>query len=194
MRIALMLLPFAALAVGEDADEYFEIGVSYLKNGFFGPARRAFSESLAQAPGEPVTLAFFGLASAAEGRPPAEAAKALRAACANLPEGKTLTLDLGTLLPSRKALRLLLDDYARRAGKARGESLRSVLAVAAFLEVHGATDGTPSLDRLEKEFGADDYVSRLRARAAACSSPTSPPSPSGSSSWRAGSRWSRSRR
>jgi hypothetical protein len=54
--------------------------------------------------------------------------------------------------------------------------------VAAFLEIHGATDGTPSLDRLEKEFGADDYASRLRAAAATGSSPTSPPSPSGSSS------------
>jgi tetratricopeptide (TPR) repeat protein len=182
MRRASMLLVLAALAVAEDADEYFEIGVSYLKNGFFGAARRAFGESLAQAPGEPVTLAFLGLAAAAEGRAPAEVAKALRAAYANVPEKKALRLEIGTLLPSRKALRLLLDEYARHAARASGEKLRDVLAVAAFLEAHGGTGSMPSLDRLEREFGADDYATRLRASAAPCSSPTSPPSPSGSSS------------
>ncbi len=192
MRRRATFLLLVAVAAGEDADEYFEVGVSYLRNGFFGPARRAFGESLAQVRGQPVTLAFLGLACAAEGRPPFEAARALRAAYENLPEGKTLGLDLAALLPSRKALRLLLDDYARRAGRARAGDLRDVLAVAAFLEVHGL-GATPSLDRLEHEFPEDGYATRLREAARPCSSPTSPPSPSAPSAAPAGSRSSRIR-
>lgn len=192
MRRATGLLLLAALAAAEDADQYFEVGVSYLRTGFFGAARRAFAESLVQAPGQPVTLAFLGLASAAEGRPPAEAARALRAAVENLPEGKALRLDLETLLPSRKALRLLLADYARRVARARPEDLRDLLTVAAFLEVHGG-GGTASLDRLAREFEGDGYATRLREAACPCSSPTSPPSPSAPSAAPAGSRSSRIR-
>lgn len=192
MRRPALLLLLAAIAAGEDADQYFEVGVSYVRKGFFGAARRAFGESLAQAPGQPVTLAFLALASAAEGRPPAEAARALRAAYENLPEGKALRLDLAALLPSRKALRLLLDDYARRAARARPEALRDILTVAAFLEVHGGS-GTASLDRLEREFEGDGYATRLREAARPSSSPTTPPSPSAPSAAPAGSRSSRIR-
>lgn len=192
MRRALGLLLLAALATGQDADGYFEVGLSYLGKGFFGPARRAFGESLVQAPGQPVTLAFLGLATAAEGRPAAEAARALRAAYENLPEGKTLRLDLAALLPSRKALRLLLDDYGRRALRARAEALRDLLAVAAFLEVHGGC-GTAALDRLEREFERDGYATRLREAVSPCSAPTTPPSPSAPSAAPAGSRSSRIR-
>jgi len=181
-----------ALPVGaQDADEYFEIGVTYLRQGFFGPARRAFGESLARAPGEPVTLAFLGLASAAEGRPPAEAARALRAAYANLPEGKALRLDLDVLLPSRKTLRLLLDEHARHLARARGAARLDPLSVLAFLEAHGGAL-TPSLDALEREFPEDAYASRLRAGARPSASPTTPPSPPGPSSAPAGERSSRS--
>jgi hypothetical protein len=190
-RPALLLL-LAAIAAGEDADQYFEVGVSYVRKGFFGPARRAFGESLVQAPGQPVPLAFLALASAAEGRPPAEAARALRAAYGNLPEGKALRLDLAALLPSRKALRLLLDDYARRAARARAEALHEILTVAAFLEVHGGR-GTASLDRLEREFEGDGYAIRLREAVRPSSAPTTPPSPSAPSAAPAGSRSSRIR-
>lgn len=192
MRRSACLLLLAAGVAAQDADEYFEIGVSYLRQGFFGPARRAFGESLARAPGQPVTLAFLGLACAAEGRPPAEAARALRAAYENLAEGKTLRLDLPSLLPSPRTLRLLLDECGRSLGRARGRERRDVLSLAAFLEVHGG-GMAPSLDLLEREFPADDYASRLRAGARPSPSPTTPPSPSAPSSAPAGSRWSRIR-
>ncbi len=190
-RRAACLLLLAASVGAEDADGYFEIGVTYLRQGFFGHARRAFGESLALAPGEPVTLAFLGLASAAEGRPPAEAAKALRAAYANVPEGKTLRLDLDALLPSRKALRLLLDEHARNLRRARGSARLTPLSVLAFLEAQGG-GATPSLDLLEREFPGDAYATRLRAGAPPGASPTTPPSPSAPSSAPAGSRSSRS--
>ncbi len=192
MRRAAILLLVAAAAVAQDADEYFEIGVTYLRQGFFGPARRAFGESLVRAPGEPVTLAFLGLACAAEGRPPAEAARALRAAYANLPDKKTLRLDPNTLLPSRRTLRLLLDECAQGLVRARGRDRLDVLTVASFLE---AQDGgaTPSLDLLLREFPGDAYASRLRAGARSSPSPTTPPSPSAPSSAPAGSRSSRIR-
>ena len=192
MRRAAILLLVAAAAAAQDADEYFEIGVTYLRKGFFGPARRAFAESLVRAPGEPVTLAFLGLACAAEGRPPAEAARALRAAYENLPEQKTLRLDAEALLPSRWTLRLLLDEHARRLKRARGPERRDVLTVAAFLEtLRGAA--TPSLDLLELEIPGDAYASRLRAGARSSPSPTTPPSPSAPSSAPADSRSSRIR-
>ncbi|MCK6458316.1 MAG: hypothetical protein L6Q95_00300 [Planctomycetes bacterium] len=192
-RRALLLLLAAAGAAAEDADQYFEVGVAYLRRGFFGPARRAFGESLLQAPGEPVPLAFMGLASAAEGRPPREAAFLLREAYRNLPEGKTLRLDLASILPSRRALRLLEEEYRRRLERAASGDLRDILSVAAFLEVQGGSGKTPALDRLLREFEGDAYASRLRAGASPCSSPTSPPTSSGPSAADAGSRSSRTR-
>jgi tetratricopeptide (TPR) repeat protein len=192
VRRALLLL-LAAAAAAEDADEYFEIGVAYLRRGFFGPARRAFGESLAQAPLQTVPLAFMGIAAAAEGRAEREAAFLLREAYRNLPDGKTLRLDLAALLPSRRALRLLEDQYRRRLERATGADLRDALSVAAFLEVHGGAEKTPALDRLEREFKGDAYASRLRAGASLCSPPTSPPTSSGPSGAGAGSRSSRTR-
>lgn len=194
MRAAALLL-LALPATALDADEYFEVGVGYLRKGFYGPARRAFAESLARAPGQPVPLAFLGLAAAAEGRPASEAAHALREAYARLPEGKTLKLRLPDLLPSPKALRLLGDECARRVARARGgEERRDALSVAAFVEVHGGGAGTPALDRLGAEFPGDAYASRLRAGAPPSSGPTSPPTASGPSSAAPWSTWDRSRR
>jgi len=191
-RRALLLL-LAATAVAEDADEYFEIGISYLRRGFFGPARRAFGESLLQAPMETVPLAFMGLAAAAEGRAPKEPSLLLRAAYRNLPEGKTLRLDLASLLPSRRALRLLEDQYRRRLKRASEDDVKDVLTVMAFLEVHDGGDKTPALDRLEREFEGDAYARRLREGASPCSPPTTPPTSSGSADAPAGSRSSRIR-
>jgi len=190
-RVLLLLLATAAFA--EDADEYFEIGVSYLHRGFFGPARRAFGESLLQAPLEPVPLAFMGIASAAEGRDPREPSALLRAAYKNLPEGKTLRLDLAAVLPSRRALRILEDQYRRRLQRASETNLRDVLTVMAFLEVHGGADETPALDRLEREFEGDAYARCLREGASPCSPPTPPPTSSAPPDGRAGSRSSRIR-
>jgi len=188
-----ILLLLAAAAAGEDADEYFEIGVVYLHQGFFGPARRAFGESLLQAPGQPVPLAFMGIASAAEGRAPAEASWLLRQAYASLPDGKTLRLDLAALLPSGRALRLLKAEYRRRLERAGGKDRRDVLSVAAFLEVHGGDAAMPSLERLSSEWD-DGFASRLRASVRPSSPPTSPATSSVRSAAAAGSRSSRSRR
>jgi hypothetical protein len=188
-----LLFLLAATAAAEDADEYFEIGVSYLKKGFFGPARRAFGESLVQAPGQPVPLAFMGLASAAEGRDPREPAFLLREAYRSLPEGKTLELDLAGILPSRRAVRILEDQYARRLASAGSADLRDVLTVAAFLEVHGGAKKTPALDRLEREFEGDAYASRLRAGASPGSPATTPPTSSAPTGAGAAARSSRTR-
>jgi hypothetical protein len=193
VRRALLLLLAAAAAAAQDADEYFEIGVAYLRQGFFGPARRAFGESLLQAPGQPVPLAFMGIAAAAEGRAPREAAFLLREAYRNLPEGKTMRLDLSALLPSERALRILEEQYRRRLARATEPDLRDILSVAAFLEVHGGRDAAPSLERLERQFEGDAYASRLRAGGPPCSPPTSPPTSSGRSGAGAGSRSSRTR-
>lgn len=186
VRRAILLL-LATAAAGEDADEYFEVGVVYLRQGFFGPARRAFGESLLQAPGQPVPLAFMGLAAAAEGRQPSEAARLLRHAYANLPDGKTLRLDLAEILPSRRALRLLQEEYGRRLERASEERAPDVLAVLAFLEVYGGVEELPSLERLEREVPGDAYASRLRASVCSCSPPTTPPTSSEPPSAGAGS-------
>lgn len=185
VRRALLLLLVAA-AAAEDADEYFEVGVSYLRKGFFGPARRAFGESLVQAPAQPVPLAFMALASAAEGREPREAAFLLREAYKNLPDGKTLGLDLAAILPSERAVRLLGEQYERRLARASASELRDVLSVAAFLETQAGNGKTPALDRLAREFKGDAYASRLRAGASPCSAPTSPPTSSAPSGAAAG--------
>lgn len=187
------MLLLAAVAAAEDADEYFEIGVGYLRLGFFGAARRAFGESLVRAPGQPVPLAFLGLACAAEGRSPAEAAGLLREAYGRLPEGKALRLDLNELLPSPRALSLLQEDYARRLARARGTERRDILSVAAFLEVHGGSGAVPALDRLEREFPGDVYATRLRASVRPSSAPTTSPSSSAPSAAPTVSRSGRSR-
>jgi hypothetical protein len=193
MARQVVLLLLAAAALGQDADEYFEIGVTYLKQGFFGPARRAFGESLVQAPAEPVPLAFMGLAAAAEGRSAREAAWLLRQAYGHLPEGKTLTLDLAELLPSRRALRILQNDYRRRLARADEKGLKDVLTVAAFLEAYDGSGSTTLLERLEREFPGDAFATRLRAGAPPSSAPTSPPTSSAPPSAGAGSRSSRIR-
>lgn len=196
-RLAAVLL-LVATAGAQDADGYFEVGVDYLRKGFFGAARRAFSESLVRAPGQPVPLAFLGLACAAEGRGPAEAAALLRTAYARLPEGKTLRLDLNAILPSRRALSLLTAEYRRRLERAEGPARRDVLSVAAFLEVHdGRRNDAPSLERLRREFPEDPYADALAiprpASARPDAAPTTPPSPSAPSGAVAGSSWDRSR-
>jgi len=164
-----VLLASVAQAV-PDADEYFDLGLEYLRKGFFLRAREAFAECLVRAPGEPVPMAFLAVASAAEGRPAGESAILLRWAYRRLPKKKGLRLDLRKILPSPRALALLQKDYRRQLGRAQGERRREVLTVLAFLEVQ---DGDPvaatSLDLLLKEAPDDAYaqaLARLRPRPA----------------------------
>lgn len=162
MRVLVLLALASVSAAERTADEYFEFGIAYLRKGHYGTARAAFSESLVRAPGQPVTMAFLGVASAADGRPPAEAALLLRWAYERLPDGKRLRIDLRRRLPSARALTLLLHDLRRRAGKAKGPKRLDLLTVLAFLEVHdGDAKDAPALDLLLKERPKDRYALRL---------------------------------
>jgi len=153
-----------------DADQYFDIGLEYLRKGFYARARGAFAESLVRAPGEPVPMAFLAVAGAAEGRRAGECAILLRWAYQALPKKKGLRLDLRKMLPSPRALALLQKDYRRRLGRAAGERRRHVLTVLAFLEVQDGDAATaPALDVLLKEAPGDSYaqaLARLRPKPA----------------------------
>jgi hypothetical protein len=171
MRRLVFVVVLASVAQATpDADEYFDLGLEYLRKGFYARARGAFAESLVRAPGQPVPMAFLALASAAEGRPAGECAVLLRWAYQRLPKKKGLRLDLRKVLPSSQALALLQKDYRRRLGRAEGERRRQVLTVLAFLEVQ---DGDPvaaaALDLLLKETPDDAYaqaLARLRPKRA----------------------------
>lgn len=169
MRKLVVVAALACLAqAAPDADEYFELGLEYLRKGFYRRARAAFSECLVQAPGEPVPMAFLAVASAAEGRPAGESATLLRWAYRRLPEKKGLRLDLREALPSPRALALLQEDYRRRLARAEGDLRRKVLTVLAFLEVQDGDPVTaPALDLLLKERPDDSYalaLARLRPK------------------------------
>lgn len=173
MRRLLFVVALASVAgAAPDADGYFDLGLEYLRKGFYARARGAFCESLVRAPGQPVPMAFLAVASAAEGRSAGECAILLRWAYQRLPKKKGLRLDLRKILPSPEALALLQKDYRRRLRRAKeGERRRQVLTVLAFLEVQ---DGDPveaaALDLLLKETPADAYgqaLARLRPKAPA---------------------------
>jgi hypothetical protein len=161
-RLAPVLLLASAVQAAPDADAYFDLGLEYLRKGFYGPARAAFAESLVRAPGQPVPMALLAVAGAAEGRSPSEGATLLRWAYQRLPKKKGLRLDLRAILPSPQALALLKNDYRRRLRRAAGERRRQVLTVLAFLEVQ---DGDPrvadALDVLLQETPNDAYVQAL---------------------------------
>ena len=167
--LAVLLLCSTAAPAELDADAYFEAGVRYLKRGLFKSARAAFAESLVRSPGQPVPMAFLALAGAAEGRPAGETALLLRWAHARLPDGKSLRLDLASLLPSRRALDLLQEDFRARAAKEKGDPRFDARTVLACREVH---DGDPAaaraLDALLEELPADPFalaLARLRPAA-----------------------------
>ena len=214
MRLALALTLLAALAAADEAERYFELGLGYLRKGMYERSAAAFAESLVRAPGEPVPLAFLGLAVAAAGRPPSEAALILRTGYLHLGDRQTIRLDLRLRLPSAKALAMLHRDLTLCLRSTRGRLRRDILGLLAFLEVHdGSPLRAPALDTLLKEnrassvYGAQlrrvqrsapkraepQALSRRGARSP-CSSPTTPPissAPPGASwsSW-----WDRTRR
>jgi hypothetical protein len=163
LRALVLVLSLAGgAAAGPSADRYFDLGLEYLKKGFFERARGAFSESLVRAPGQPVPMAFLAVAAAAEGRPVGECAQLLRWAYRRLPKGKALRLDLREVLPSPRALALLKGDYARRLERAAAAQRRPVLTVLAFLEVQDGDPATaPALDLLLKQAPKDTYALAL---------------------------------
>jgi tetratricopeptide (TPR) repeat protein len=165
---ALFLLLLSALpAVGaaHDADGYFELGLAYLKTGFFGHARAAFAESLLLAPGEAVPTVFIGLAASAERRSTPDCAYLLRLGYRRLPKDRSLSLDLRELLPSARALALIHADYTHRLRGEKGFVRRDVLTVLAFLEVHdGAPEKAPALEALLKLAPKDAFALALAKR------------------------------
>ncbi|MHC4933519.1 MAG: hypothetical protein ACYTGV_15145 [Planctomycetota bacterium] len=167
MRALSLLLLSALPAVGAapDADGYFELGIEYLKTGFFSHARAAFAESLLLAPGEGVPTVFIGVAASGEGRSAATCAYLLRLGYQRLPKNRTLRLDLRQLLPSPRALALIHADYAHRLRGEKGLVKRDLLSVLAFLEVHdGSPDTSPSLDALRKLAPKDVFALALARR------------------------------
>jgi hypothetical protein len=161
-RLVLVVVLASVVQAAPDADEYFELGLEYLRKGFYRRARGAFSESLVRAPGQPVPMAFLAVASAAEGRPAGECAVLLRWAYRKLPKKKGLRLDLRKILPSARALDLLQKDYRRRLRRSKGEPRRQVLTVLAFLEVQDGDPATAAaLDLLLKETPDDAYAQAL---------------------------------
>ena len=101
MRLCVCICLLCGLAgAAPDADAYFDIGLQYLRKGFYRPARNAFAESLVRAPGQPVPLVFYAVAAAAEGHSARSCARLLRTAYDRLPAGKGLALDLRRRLPS----------------------------------------------------------------------------------------------
>jgi hypothetical protein len=169
VRILLVVLVAASTAAAAPADDYFELGLDYLGKGFYERARAAFAECLVRTPGEPVPLVFLGVAAAAEGRTPSVCARLLRRGYENLPEGKSIRLDLREQLPSARALALLHARLSRELAAARGGAPRlHLLSVLAFLEVHdGSPRSAPALDELTKRAPDDAYARALRPRKAA---------------------------
>lgn len=170
---ALAGLLLCVTAIGAaPADGYFELGLDYLGKGFYGRARAAFAESLVRAPGQPVTLAFLGVACAAQGRDPRESAAILREAYRRMPAGKALRLDLRRLLPSAAALAAIERDHAARLGGSAGAGRRAVLSVLAFLQVHDGSPATaPALGLLRSDDPEDAFAAALAGATGAPASP-----------------------
>ena len=165
--LAAMLLP-AERAVGDESDDYFELGLSYLKTAFYADARAAFSESLVRAPGQAVPTAFAGIAVAAEGRDSRSCAYLLRLAYERLPARRNLRLDLRKLMRSDGDLQLVEQRFQRRLNDKKGRGSRGRgridnLTVLAFLQVQdGSPESSPALDRLLKERPDDSFALALK--------------------------------
>ena len=165
--LAAMLMP-AERAGGDESDDYFELGLSYLKTAFYSDARAAFSESLVRAPGQAVPTAFAGIAVAAEGRDSRSCAYLLRLAYERLPARRNLRLDLRQLMRSDGDLRLVEQRFHRRMKDKQGRGSRGRgridnLTVLAFLQVQdGSPESSPALDRLLKERPDDSFALALK--------------------------------
>jgi tetratricopeptide (TPR) repeat protein len=170
MRWVLLLALLVAPALADEADEYFAVGLRYLRTGHYEQALDCFSESLMRAPGEAVPMAFSGIAAAASGRHPSESAMLLRTALHHLGDKRRIRLDLRKQLPSATALAMLHTDYVRRLRGTRERLRRDILGVLAFLEIHDGTPKTaPHLDELLEAFPESAYgraLDRVRKPAA----------------------------
>ena len=173
MRVTLFLLLVTLLApvkpaAADEADEFFELGLSYLRTAFYADARAAFAESLVRAPGQAVPTAFAGIAVAAEGRDSRSSAYLLRLAYERMPARRDLRLDLRKVMRSERDLRLIEKRFTRRMNDkkgrgSRGRGLIDNLTVLAFLQVQDGSPATsPALDQLLKARPDDSFALALK--------------------------------
>lgn len=163
MRALACLLFVAATGSAEEADEFFEVGLGYLKTAFYKDARAAFAESLVRAPGEAVPTAFAAIACAGEGRDSRSCAYLFRLAYRRLPKKTGLRIDLNVRLRSSRDLARLEARFAERLKGARGQNRLDNLTVLAFLQVHdGSPESSTALATLLKAQPDDPYAVALK--------------------------------
>jgi len=162
VRISLILLLFAGSVAADEADEFFELGLSYLKTAFYAEARSAFAESLVRAPGQAVPTAFAAIASAAEGRDSRSCAYLLRLAYQRLPARRALRMDLRKMFRSAEDLRRVEARIQQRHDRGRGR-VRDNLTILAFLQAHdGGPETSPALDTLLQRYPDDAFGQALK--------------------------------
>jgi hypothetical protein len=162
MRGIACLLLVATSAPADEADDFFEVGLAYLRTAFYRDARAAFAECLVRAPGEPVPTAFAAVACAGEGRDSRSCAQLFRLAYRRLPARTALTMDLGARLRSAEDRERIERRFRQRLASARGQSRLDQLTVLAFFEMHdGSPETSPALDALLEARPDDPYARAL---------------------------------
>ncbi|MEE8104425.1 MAG: hypothetical protein V3T86_02705 [Planctomycetota bacterium] len=167
--VLVSLLLLAGVGRADPASGYFELGVDYLKKGFFQRAIDAFGESLMFEPGQGVPLVFAGIAASCDGQPTRLCARAIRVAYRRLPENTVLRLNLQELLPHPRSRSMVEREFLRRAKRARTlPEQRDALTVAAFFRMHqpganAAREPAAALDALRKQFPDDAWAGARHA-------------------------------
>jgi hypothetical protein len=155
-----LLLPSAA---ADEADDFFEVGLKYLRTGFYREARAAFSESLVRAPSEAVPTAFTALACAAEGRDSRSCAHLVRLAYRRLPAKRHFRIHLSRMLASEADRVRIERRFTKRLAESRGSNRIDNLTVLIFLQIHdGSPDTSSALETLKKERPHDEFLKSLK--------------------------------
>lgn len=163
MRAIAALLCFTAFAAADEADDYFEVGLRYLRTGFYRDARAAFSESLVRAPNEAVPTAFTALACAAEGRDSRSCAYLIRLAYRRLPSKQRFQIQLDRVLATAANRIRIEKRFAKRLAESRGAGRIDNLTVLAFLQTHdGSPETSTAWTALKKERPNDAFVKALQ--------------------------------
>ena len=163
----MLLLALAGSVAADEADDFFELGLSYLKTAFYSEARAAFAESLVRAPGQAVPTAFAGVASAAEGRDSRSCAYLLRLAQQRLPARRALRIDLRRVFRSAEDLRRTQARFQQRYARKRGRTRDNLTILAFFQTQDGSPETSPALDALLKQYHDDPFgLARKKLRPA----------------------------
>jgi len=162
MRGIACLLLVAASAQADEADEFFELGLDYLRTAFYRDARAAFAECLVRAPGEAVPTAFTAVACAGEGRDSRSCALLFRLAYRRLPARTALAINLDVRLRSAGDRQRIERRFRKRLEGAKGQSRLDNLTVLAFFETHdGSPETSPAVDALLAARPDDPYALAL---------------------------------